>query len=393
MQHEFESRTCRTSGETAEFLDGNQVSQGSDSFSWDHENRLTDATIDSTTWSHEYNGDGVRMSRSDGTTTVDYVWDVASKLPMLLQDGTNTYVYGLGLVSTYDGSEMIYRLVDGLGSTVNLCNEDGDLVGSYYYDAYGNVRVQSGSETEFSFTGEQNDPNGLDFLRARYYDSETGRFLSGDPLGGGYGYAYGNPTNLVDPSGLIPAGTCLTFDNTAHVWVGCGAADQSALVGDTWYNDYLTESASNGVSDTAVVSAQLAIVAPKVAPTPPTSSVASQTQTPSEAAFQVEAQQATGIFQPPNTGNAGLSCELEGRDCPSHIFGTPCLGVEDINCDGIVDPMEEVIFIQSLYYQDLLTSPLCSFSQPGCETAICLANPLDCDLPGINDFNPYDHQP
>jgi RHS repeat-associated protein len=43
------------------------------------------------------------------------------------------------------------------------------------------VRVQSGDETEFSFGGEQNDPNGLDFLRARYYDPEVGRFLSGDP--------------------------------------------------------------------------------------------------------------------------------------------------------------------------------------------------------------------
>jgi RHS repeat-associated protein len=112
------------------------------------------------------------------------VWDVASSLPMLLQDGTNTYVYGLGLISIYDGSEMTYRLVDGLGSTVNLCNEDGDVVGGYLYDAYGNVRSQSGSETEFSFAGEQNDPNDLGYLRARYYDPEIGRFLSGDPLGG-----------------------------------------------------------------------------------------------------------------------------------------------------------------------------------------------------------------
>jgi len=81
---------------------GNQTDRGADTFDWDHENRLTDATIASTTWSHEYNGDGVRMSRGDGTTTVDYVWDIAGGLPMLLQDGTNTYVYGLGLVSVYD---------------------------------------------------------------------------------------------------------------------------------------------------------------------------------------------------------------------------------------------------------------------------------------------------
>jgi RHS repeat-associated protein len=51
---------------------------------------------------------------------------------------------------------------------------------------YGALRSQTGTgTTEFTFTGEQNDPNGLEYLRARYYDNETGQFLSGDPLGRG----------------------------------------------------------------------------------------------------------------------------------------------------------------------------------------------------------------
>jgi hypothetical protein len=29
------------------------------------------------------------------------------------------------------------------------------------------VRAQDGAETEFSLAGEQSDPNGLDYLRAR----------------------------------------------------------------------------------------------------------------------------------------------------------------------------------------------------------------------------------
>jgi RHS repeat-associated protein len=59
--------------------------------------------------------------------------------------------------------------------------------------------------TRFTYTGEQTDASiGLEYLRARYYDAETGRFLSLDPLGDGYDYAYDNPVMFTDPSGLSP---------------------------------------------------------------------------------------------------------------------------------------------------------------------------------------------
>jgi RHS repeat-associated protein len=81
------------------------------------------------------------------------------------------------------------------------------VTGTYEYDAFGAVRAQSGVTTEWSYTGEQNDPTGLEYLRARYYDKGTGRFLSQDPvpLLQRYAYANGNPANLVDPSGLYTA--------------------------------------------------------------------------------------------------------------------------------------------------------------------------------------------
>jgi hypothetical protein len=59
-------------------------------------------SIGSTTATYTYNGDGVRVSSTVGSTTTNYVWDVAAAMPYLLQDGTNTYVWGLGLISTYD---------------------------------------------------------------------------------------------------------------------------------------------------------------------------------------------------------------------------------------------------------------------------------------------------
>jgi RHS repeat-associated protein len=50
------------------------------------------------------------------------------------------------------------------------------VAGKYEYDAFGSVRAQTGATTEWSYTGEQNDLNGLVYLRARHYDPASGRF-------------------------------------------------------------------------------------------------------------------------------------------------------------------------------------------------------------------------
>jgi hypothetical protein len=81
---------------------------------------MTQLTIGAATSSYTYNGAGVRMSRTTGGNTTNYVWEVARGLPVILQDGTNTFMYGLSVISTYDGSAMTYRLTDGLGSTAIL---------------------------------------------------------------------------------------------------------------------------------------------------------------------------------------------------------------------------------------------------------------------------------
>jgi RHS repeat-associated protein len=66
--------------------------------------------------------------------------------------------------------------------------------------------------TSFLFAGEQLDPSGLYYLRARYYDPHAGRFTQMDPFPGlltlpgtlnPYLYTLNNPVNWVDPSGKI----------------------------------------------------------------------------------------------------------------------------------------------------------------------------------------------
>lgn len=70
-----------------------------------------------------------------------------------------------------------------------------------------------GSPTLLGYAGELSDPTGLVFLRARWYDPSTGRFMTSDPERGDppsprslnpYIYGYANPILLTDPKGRCP---------------------------------------------------------------------------------------------------------------------------------------------------------------------------------------------
>src|SRR5579883_2997468 len=77
------------------------------------------------------------------------------------------------------------------------------------YDVYGATTSASGTQTATrGYAGQQQDPSGLLYMKDRYYDPATGRFLSRDsytlkdpltyPV---YVYAGDNPVNANDPSG------------------------------------------------------------------------------------------------------------------------------------------------------------------------------------------------
>lgn len=74
------------------------------------------------------------------------------------------------------------------------------------YDAFGN-QWQGDVPDPFGYCGEYLDgESGLIYLRNRYYDSTTGRFITEDPVKDGlnwYNYCAGNPVMMIDPSGLI----------------------------------------------------------------------------------------------------------------------------------------------------------------------------------------------
>ncbi|MEL7569482.1 MAG: RHS repeat-associated core domain-containing protein [Eubacteriaceae bacterium] len=110
------------------------------------------------------------------------------------------------------------------------------MVKSYTYDAYGNTTAAGTFINDFAYTGAVNDPEtGLYYMNARYYDPETGRFISQDTYRGTgeafwheYLYCNSDPVNNIDPTGhfalillapalLFAAGVLLAVAMTAYV--------------------------------------------------------------------------------------------------------------------------------------------------------------------------------
>jgi RHS repeat-associated protein len=129
---------------------------------------------------------------------------------------SRTYTYGLQRISQYQPIQGAWTAsfygYDGGGNVRQLTNAAGTVTDSYEYDAFGNSFTVSGTTpNNYLYRCEQYDPDlGLHYLRARYYNPATGRFMSRDPEDGNrfdpatlhkYLYAGGDPMNRIDPSG------------------------------------------------------------------------------------------------------------------------------------------------------------------------------------------------
>ncbi|MDX1931068.1 MAG: choice-of-anchor A family protein [Capsulimonadales bacterium] len=199
---------------------GNTIDANGIALSYDFLNRMIGAG-DKT---FVYDAEGNRLQQSGPSGTVSYLNDGGNVVAEYVQGlQTARYDYGLGLASGWRAGEGAFHyLTDGQGSVVGLSRGGGSLSDRYVYDAFGNPRqVQGASGNPFlGIGGEQYDADtGLYFLRARYYDPRTGRFLSADPLGGNpendYAYAMGDPVNNSDPSGMETLAESLTVSSLA----------------------------------------------------------------------------------------------------------------------------------------------------------------------------------
>lgn len=174
---------------------------------------------------YTYNGDDLRtrktVKKSDNNYTVEITNFLYDRQHVILEtDGINTvkarYIRGINYIAQYNNeAEPNYYLYNGHGDVVQTITEDGQIQNQYDYDIFGNpILTIEIIACAIRYAGEYFDSDtGLYYLRARYYNPYTGRFISEDSYWGEdnnplslnlYTYAYNDPIRYIDSSGFSP---------------------------------------------------------------------------------------------------------------------------------------------------------------------------------------------
>jgi RHS repeat-associated protein len=115
----------------------------------------------------------------------------------------------------FSKDEVAFYQCDHLGTPQELTDHEGKVAWSAQYKAWGQAKEaiseaarKAGIRNPIRFQGQYEDAEtGLFYNRHRYYDPDTGRYFSQDPIslmGSGTNlYSYPVPTAFVDPLGLV----------------------------------------------------------------------------------------------------------------------------------------------------------------------------------------------
>jgi len=236
---------------------GNQPS--GDSYTYNANNELIELqTPNSELATYSYDANGNVISKTDQTGTTTYTYDVDNRLVQLVTpnsqlvtynydpfgkrlwkevNGVKTYFFHSdeGLIGEYNatgleiktygyaphsiwttntlfqkiGTNFYWYQNDHLGSPQKITDSSGAVVWSATYDAFGKAKIQVAAiENNLRFPGQYYDPEtGLHYNYFRYYNPQTGRYITPDPIGleGGinlFVYVWNNPLNQIDPLGL-----------------------------------------------------------------------------------------------------------------------------------------------------------------------------------------------
>jgi RHS repeat-associated protein len=223
-------------------LNGNLLSDGLKTYSYDDANQLTGITLPGK-WKTQFDYDALGRIRYVqefnyqpnygswfGINQTRYVYDGRQLLQERDGEGdpVRTYTRGLDLSGTFGGAGGIGGLLalsqvsdgsyqhyfyhsDASGNITSLTDSSGGLAARYLYDPFGNMLGQWGpmaDANQFRFSSKQiHAKSGLYYYGFRFYDPSLQRWLNPDPIGeaGGdnlYRYVMNSPLCFVDPYGF-----------------------------------------------------------------------------------------------------------------------------------------------------------------------------------------------
>jgi len=205
---------------------------GTTLYDFDAEDRLQQVSGPAGTVAYAYDAEGRRIARQGPSGTTGFVVDPNNPTGFTQvaaeHDGagnlTADYTWGNRLIRQARGGQVRYLHQDASHNVRLLTDGAGNISDTYDYEAFGpSIGTTGTTENAYRFAGERLDPDtGLTYLRARYYDPNTGRFISRDPFAGNlrdpmslhrYLYANADPVINLDPAGLT---------SLAEIMVGLG---------------------------------------------------------------------------------------------------------------------------------------------------------------------------
>ena len=115
-------------------------------------------------------------------------------------------------MSNRDGAAEYY-IKNIHGDVVGMTDAEGNLTDNYYYDAFGNEQNVTNDNNPFRYAGEYFDEeSGLIYLRNRYYDSSTGRFITEDTYWNTDNMIYGDKHQKYEVDGDIDQDNMSLFE-------------------------------------------------------------------------------------------------------------------------------------------------------------------------------------
>lgn len=183
-----------------------------------------------------YNADGLRTSKDSNDYTTYYYYDNNNNMIAQKKNGSLMYFQydceGNVVSMTFEGSRYYY-VKNQQGDIEKIIDHLGNVVVTYKYDAWGSICDITdtsgvwgiGTMNPFRYHGYiYDDETGLYYLKSRYYDPITGRFLNSDFIVEKYllnsnvfSFCRNNSINRIDENGT--ASSKLKYPGEIHAQV------------------------------------------------------------------------------------------------------------------------------------------------------------------------------